>query len=214
MDLATHADTSCIRLKVQVLSGRGYSFKSLDIVRVIDVLPRQTLADLSRCIERAFDREMDFHRWEFLFGAKRPYDRNALCFGGSDFGGSDDDDGDTPAGAGVSLEQIGLRPRMVFHYLYDFGDDWWHKISVAKLKAPVVEGGSYPRIVESFGQSPKQYYYGEEGESQFVGDDDEDDDDIWEDGESLDSQDAQDAQEPQDAQSGKDGKAGKAGQKS
>ena len=171
---ATSADSSCIRLRVQVLAGRGYSFKSLNIVRVIDILPRQSLEDLSRCIESAFDREMDFHLWEFYFGAKRPYDRNAMRFGGSDFGDYDPIDGTLP-GADVRLEQLGLRPRKVFHYLYDFGDDWWHKISVAKLNAPVVEGRYYPRIVESFGKSPKQYFYGREGESQFVGDGDEED---------------------------------------
>ena len=171
---ATSADSSCIRLRVQVLACRGYSFKSLNIVRVIDILPRQSLEDLSRCIESAFDREMDFHLWEFYFGAKRPYDRNATRFGGSDSGDYDARDG-TPPGSEVTLEQLGLRPRKVFHYLYDFGDDWWHKISVAKLNAPVVEGRYYPRIVESFGKSPKQYFYGREGESQFVGDGDEED---------------------------------------
>ena len=171
---ATSADRSCIRLRVQVLSGRGYSFKSLDIVRVIDILPHQTLKDLSGCIETAFDRELDFHLWEFYFGAKRPYDRNAMRFGGTDFGDYESSDG-TPSGSDVRLEQLGLRPRKVFHYLYDFGDDWWHKISVAKLNAPVVEGRGYPRIVESFGKSPKQYFYGREGEGQFVGDDDEED---------------------------------------
>ena len=171
---ATSVDSSCIRLRVQVLACRGYSFKSLNIVRVIGILPRQSLEDLSRCIESAFDREMDFRLWEFYFGAKRPYDRNAMRFGGSDFGDYDPIDGTLP-GADVRLEQLGLRPRKVFHYLYDFGDDWWHKISVAKLNAPVVEGRYYPRIVESFGKSRKQYFYGREGESQFIGDGDEED---------------------------------------
>lgn len=41
-------------------------------------------------------------------------------------------------------------------YLFDFGDEWWHEITVEQIDAKPEEGG-YPRVLEEHGQSPPQY---------------------------------------------------------
>ena len=160
---ATAEDSHCIRLRVQVLSGRGEEFKDKGIVRDIEMLPRHTLDELHYWIGRAFDMDND-HLWEFYVGPRRPYVRTGriTC-------GEMGDYGDVERIAWeVTLEDLKLRPRKTFYYVLDFGDSWWYKISVAKLKAPLAEGAEYPRIVERIGKSPEQYP---------VYDDDEDDED-------------------------------------
>jgi hypothetical protein len=51
---------------------------------------------------------------------------------------------------------LGLKPRQVFLYLFDFGDSWWHEITVEQIDAQP-EKGKYPRVLERHGQSPPQY---------------------------------------------------------
>jgi hypothetical protein len=54
------------------------------------------------------------------------------------------------------LGDIGFAEKEVFHYLFDFGDDWWHRIRVEK----VVESSAkrkYIKHVKSVGPSPPQY---------------------------------------------------------
>ena len=122
-----------------------------------------TLDDLHYWIGRAFDMDND-HLWEFYVGPRRPYVRTGriTC-------GEMGDYGDVERIAWeVTLEDLKLRPRKTFYYVFDFGDSWWYKISVVKLKAPLAEGAEYPRIVERIGKSPEQYP---------VYDDDEDDED-------------------------------------
>ena len=56
----------------------------------------------------------------------------------------------------VKLTSLGLTPRRKFHYLFDFGDEWWHEITVEQTDAPA-EKGEYPRVLEKHGASPPQY---------------------------------------------------------
>jgi len=58
----------------------------------------------------------------------------------------------------TAIESLDLKPGRVFWYLFDFGDEWWHKIVTEKCseKSP---SGRYPRILEKKGKSPPQYEY-------------------------------------------------------
>ena len=47
----------------------------------------------------------------------------------------------------------GLRPKQVFLYLFDFGDEWWHEITVEQIDA-TPEKGEYPRVLEKHGRVP------------------------------------------------------------
>ena len=58
--------------------------------------------------------------------------------------------------ATTKLSSLGLQPKQVFLYLFDFGDEWLHEITVEAIDAKP-ETGKYPRVLEKHGQSPPQY---------------------------------------------------------
>jgi hypothetical protein len=131
------------------------------VTRKIAIRGDQTLEDLHFAIYDAFDREEE-HLYSFYFpkpGSRgRARIRDALeytcpycleegnCFG------------DEPAkdAAETAIESLPLRPRQKFSYLFDFGDEWWHDISVEQVNVPS-EKGKYPRVLEKHGKSPPQY---------------------------------------------------------
>ncbi|MFC1895899.1 hypothetical protein ACFL0Q_04455, partial [Thermodesulfobacteriota bacterium] len=58
--------------------------------------------------------------------------------------------------AKTRIGDIGLNENDVFHYLFDFGDDWWHRIraqSVHETKSKK----RYIEVIKSVGESPPQY---------------------------------------------------------
>jgi len=44
----------------------------------------------------------------------------------------------------------------VFHYLFDFGDDWWHRIRVQSVRTGGFKKKSI-KVIKSIGKSPEQY---------------------------------------------------------
>jgi Plasmid pRiA4b ORF-3-like protein len=44
----------------------------------------------------------------------------------------------------------------IFHYLFDFGDEWWHRIRVQSIKETNLCKKSI-KIIKSIGESPPQY---------------------------------------------------------
>jgi hypothetical protein len=59
---------------------------------------------------------------------------------------------------------VGLNEGDVFHYLFDFGDDWWHRIRVQKIFENQSKG-KHMVLIKSVGASPPQYpEYDEEDE--------------------------------------------------
>lgn len=130
------------------LSGRK------SVWRRIALRGTQTLDDLHEAIFEAFDRD-DEHLYSFYFpkpGSKgRARIRDAqeyTCSYAADELGAQSTE--------VKLKSLGLTPKRKFHYLFDFGDEWWHEITVEQTDAPA-EKGEYPRILEKQGASPPQY---------------------------------------------------------
>ncbi len=131
------------------------------ISRRIAMLGSQSLDELSWSIFRAFDREEE-HLYSFYFpkpGSRGrakirdavEYSHPANCEeGGSPWNPSPANSAEAP------LSSLGLKPRQKFYYLFDFGDEWWHEITVEAVDAPR-QRGKYPRIVEKHGKSPPQY---------------------------------------------------------
>ena len=121
----------------------------------------QTLGDLHRAIYAAFDRDEE-HLYSFYFpkpGAKgRARVRNAVEYSHPSVAEDPDPFGGRPVydAEDTDLDRLGLRARQTFYYLFDFGDSWWHDITVAQVGAPV-EKGKYPRVLEKHGKSPPQY---------------------------------------------------------
>ena len=72
--------------------------------------------------------------------------------------GSDDDKSDA---AKVKLGDVGLCKKAVLHYLFDFGDEWWHRIRVESIEQSDSKKKQV-KIVEKVGDSPPQYEYDED----------------------------------------------------
>ncbi|MBN2427531.1 MAG: plasmid pRiA4b ORF-3 family protein [Deltaproteobacteria bacterium] len=54
------------------------------------------------------------------------------------------------------IGDAGLQEKDVFHYLFDFGDDWWHRVLVVKVDE-VKDKKKIIKLVKSVGESPPQY---------------------------------------------------------
>ena len=58
--------------------------------------------------------------------------------------------------AHVKIRDLDLDEKGKFYYLFDFGDDWWHELSVLKIEDASGSKG-YPKITKKVGDSPGQY---------------------------------------------------------
>ncbi len=146
-------------LEVSIVSGpmsESFVRKHKVISRTIEIRGHQTLAELHRAIFDAFDRE-DEHLYEFQIGGKRPMDPKARRYGPpmamvDPFG---DAEGSADAER-TTLDSLGLEIGNVFAYWFDFGDDWWHQLSVVAI-AESATRGSLPKVTRRVGKSPPQY---------------------------------------------------------
>jgi len=132
------------------------------IWRKIAIRKGQTLHDLNNIIFDAFDR-YDDHMYSFYIPHSRKkfnprtirkssdeYSHPYACEEQGIYG-------DGPQNASlISIENLDLIEKQKFYYLFDFGDEWWHEITVEKTDDSA-EDEKYPRIIEREGQSPEQY---------------------------------------------------------
>jgi len=69
---------------------------------------------------------------------------------------------DTPEDATTApIDTLNLFEKQKLLYLFDFGDEWWHEISVDETDG-VADEDDYPRVIEKKGDSPAQYEWDEE----------------------------------------------------
>jgi len=136
------------------------------IWRRIAVRPTQTLDDLHEAIFTAFDR-YDEHLYSFYF-PERPTTSLRAIYDSPQYAHPYDAENPSPFAdepvenaAKTKLSALGLVPKRKFVYLFDFGDEWWHEITVEQTAAPR-EPGKYPRVLEKHGDSPPQYQLMEE----------------------------------------------------
>lgn len=147
----TSASPSIYRFKVTLAGGRG-------VWRRIDVRSDQTLVDLHQAIQQAFGWDND-HLYSFFLSG-RAWDTE------SEFTHPANARESGAASARVRLARLRLRPKQRLLYIFDFGDEWRHRVVLEKTDLKP-DGGDYPRIVESHGTPPPQYPdWGEEGEEQ------------------------------------------------
>jgi hypothetical protein len=72
---------------------------------------------------------------------------------------TDDPFGDKkPAGdvTRTTIGSLGLKVGEAFGYWFDFGDDWWHQVTVAAIEQDTPHG-RLPRVTRRVGASPPQY---------------------------------------------------------
>lgn len=113
--------------------------------RTIEVRENQTLHQLHRAIQRAFNWDDD-HLYSFFLSGEA-WDRRTEY-------ASPYAEGERSARA--RLDSLGLRSGQRFLYLFDYGDDLRHDVEVLNMNDrpdPV----RYPRILEVHGEAPPQY---------------------------------------------------------
>lgn len=132
------------------------------IYRTIEIAGAQTFADLHEAIFAAFDR-YDPHLYSFFFPGKRTksvrliYDSPELTHPMNQTEMMGFRDKKTGNAEKTRILQAGLAQGEYFYYLFDFGDEWWHELTVLKSEAGNVSVKHLPRVVKKSGKSPDQY---------------------------------------------------------
>ncbi len=131
--------------------------------RTIEIIENQSLADLHESIFYAYDRD-DEHLYSFFLtgiamkSTRRIYDFPEITHPGNleDFGFSR---GEKHNAQKTKIRDLNLCEKDKFYYLFDFGDDWWHELTVMKIEeaSGLKDVKGYPRIIKSVGASPEQY---------------------------------------------------------
>jgi len=116
--------------------------------RRIEMRGDQTLDTLHGAIQRAFDWDND-HLYAFFLSGKA-WDQN------SEYQSPRGEEG--RSAAAYRLEGLPLRPKQKIMYVFDFGDDLRHVVTLEAIVPGGVEAGSsYPRITEQHGPNEPQY---------------------------------------------------------
>ncbi len=130
--------------------------KNPKVSRTIAIRGDHTLAQLHSAIFHAFGREEE-HLYEFQIGGTGPMDPSARRYGLSMV---IDDLFDEPKSHGsverTTVDSLGLAIGDSFGYWFDFGDDWWHQITVLAITAKAPRG-KLPIVTQRVGQNPPQY---------------------------------------------------------
>ena len=139
------------------------------IWRRIAVRSDQTLDDLHAAIFRAFDR-FDEHLYSFFLllppGARgRAAPRDEVEYTSPVMIEEAERLAEHPVhNAGITtIGSLGLLAGRALRYLFDFGDEWWHDITIEQIDDKPGPG-RYPKVIEKHGASPAQYPDPEEDE--------------------------------------------------
>jgi len=58
----------------------------------------------------------------------------------------------------TTVDELDLEEGQVFMYLFDYGDEWRFSVRVHAINEEAPEDVGYPRIVQSVGEAPEQYW--------------------------------------------------------
>lgn len=130
--------------------------------RNIEILGDQTLEDFHEIIFNAFDR-YDEHLYSFYITRKRiNSDHSRYKYPEVTGSAYFEDDFNTDSGqdkldaSEAKIKSLGLNIKDKIYYLFDFGDCWWHEITLLSIIETDKTNG-YPRIIKKSGESPEQY---------------------------------------------------------
>ncbi len=174
---ADAATEHLFELEVALIDGPitgAFIKKNPSVVRTIVIRGSQTLEDLHEAIFEAFDR-FDQHMYEFQLGGKRPMDPKARRYVLPGAMGAQSFVDKQPAGdvTRTTIDSLGLKVDEPFGYWFDFGDDWWHQVTVNAIHDEVPPG-RYPKVTNRVGESPPQYIDPDEDEDEDGVDDEAD----------------------------------------
>ena len=127
-----------------------------EISRIIEVKDKQTLYDLHINIQHLFDWDNDhmfsFYLGEELFDRDNEYSANPL---GehivSSYGKQ------SRSATEYELRDLDLPMGFSFWYLFDYGDELVHKVTVEKIREIKPEESGFPKLIERKGNAPPQY---------------------------------------------------------
>jgi len=144
------------RLRVSMVGFSG-------LYRILDVASDATFANLHDAIFCAFDRD-DPHLYSFYMTGIDTKDvrriRQAREIPAQEAGVGDGLLGFTGSGSSAKKARIGdveLDEGDVVHYLFDYGDEWWHRIRVEAITESDARKKKGIVLVKSVGASPAQY---------------------------------------------------------
>ena len=138
--------------------------------RRIEILGGQSLDQLHETIFQAFDR-FDQHMYSFYLTKPGSKARNRFSEAPEythPFVVEDASvwvDKKPHDASKTKISSLNLQVKGKFEYLFDFGDEWLHEITVEEI-LDLYPKGEYPRITEKKGESPLQYQDDEDDEDE------------------------------------------------
>lgn len=123
------------------------------IWRKIAIRGDQSLVTLHDAIFDAFDRDDD-HLYSFYFPSKPSSTSRSRLDGAPQYGCPYSETNDRADR--TRIDSLHLKLKGQFEYLFDYGDEWWHEVTLEEIQ-PLRGELKYPYIVESCGESPAQY---------------------------------------------------------
>ena len=131
-----------------------------NLYRIIEVSENCTFDDVHDAIFQAFDR-FDHHLYSFFITRKDTKNIRAIYdspeithpMNVEDMMGFGKRKQST---AKTRIADVGLNENDVIHYLFDFGDDWWHRIKVQNVNETKLKK-KHITLIKSVGESPPQY---------------------------------------------------------
>ena len=143
------------RLKVE-LTRMGFREIETEVSRTFEITGKQTLYDLHMNIQYAFDWDNDhmfsFYLSENFFDRNNEYSANPL---GehivSNFGKA------TKPAAKAQLRDLHLSAGFSFWYLFDYGDELVHRVTVEEVREITSQDMDLPKMINKTGNAPPQY---------------------------------------------------------
>lgn len=129
--------------------------------RQIDILGSQTLEDFHRIIFNAFDR-YDEHLYSFFLTRKSQKSTTKIYESDeySLLSGFDDNPffrkKKKQDVRKTKIAFLHLNPKEKMYYLFDYGDEWWHEITLLSTYDSN-NNSNFPKVVKKVGASPSQY---------------------------------------------------------
>jgi hypothetical protein len=130
------------------------------LYRIIEASDNCTFDDFHDAIFQAFDR-FDEHLYSFFITRKDTNNIRSIYnapeithpMGVEDTMGFGER---KQSAAKTRIGDVDLNEKDVFHYLFDFGDDWWHRIKVQNISETKAKK-KHIKLLQSVGKSPPQY---------------------------------------------------------
>ncbi|MBW2115363.1 MAG: plasmid pRiA4b ORF-3 family protein [Deltaproteobacteria bacterium] len=120
------------------------------LYRIFEASENCTFDDFHDAIFKAFDR-YDDHLYSFFITRKDTKNMRSIYYSPEITHPQN-----VKSTAKTRIGDVDLNENDVFHYLFDFGDDWWHRIRVQNVNETKSKK-KYIKLIKSYGESPPQY---------------------------------------------------------